>query len=879
MKSQKKLDVHLVEHTHWDREWYFTSDDSRTMLYYDMKFMIDHLLKNKDKFTYDGQSSIIDDFLMFSPKWKEKLKKVVREKKLYVGPFYTAVDDTAAAGESISRNLEMGRHIAKEIGHSMEVGYLPDTFGHNNQIPQILKMNGLSNFSFYRGLDPELVDDKLFFIYKAPDGSEVLAHWQTHYTTRGFSSKIEDDQFTEKWFTEKIIANYKKKGEFGPSVKSYEKRNFGLPIAIPIGTDQRPYSQKMPKITKKMNKKYPEYNFINSSYEDFIKAVANQIKSQKIKLKTFKEELRVAKTGRSHRTISSSRMDIKQLHFEFEQVLINILEPMTILCSKNNIDVPWEMVDEIWKHMHRSSAHDSYACSNEDHVNKKLKNRLTKGIRMARGLIAMLSRIYANKIISEEQDAYKKLIIFNYKHTNYNGSYQIMSTIKKGYEDGKFDILFNGKKIKYSILKRNDLGTHERDALLILLHDVSIKAFSHLVLDIKYDEKKKSYQNDKSNLISNGRCSIKVNKNNIIFSKGKKTYKNLIKVVIDASVGDTYDHSPITFNDKKYEISDFRIIETVKEMNTIKFKGIIKVPSGILDWTKNKPSINQDVQIQITILDDKFHIHIETINKSLNSRMLFLVESLSSSDRWYHDQQFGIYKREIVNKYMKNWDKKDSLGYKWDEYPTNLSPCQTFVSNNESNNTIYVQGTKEHELIEYQNKKYFSFTLYRASGKFGTSKVVYRPGRASGAKCDSPDSQLKDQLLEFDFIIDPSKKTLFQQFKNSEWMHLKNFYIPRQWALKRTILRWYTNINYYDKDNKNRSFDLDLDKSMLKEGIMTSSIYRRMNGDIIVRLLNVGNKKIIKPGQHKISRTLYNFKEENIELPSFGLINIWVGKK
>ena len=106
MKSQKKLDVHLVEHTHWDREWYFTSDDSRTMLYYDMKFMIDHLLKNKDKFTYDGQSSIIDDFLMFSPKWKEKLKKVVREKKLYVGPFYTAVDDTAAAGESISRNLE-----------------------------------------------------------------------------------------------------------------------------------------------------------------------------------------------------------------------------------------------------------------------------------------------------------------------------------------------------------------------------------------------------------------------------------------------------------------------------------------------------------------------------------------------------------------------------------------------------------------------------------------------------------------------------------------------------------------------------------------------------------------------------------------------------
>ncbi|WP_279045128.1 hypothetical protein [Cedecea davisae] len=34
--------VHLVQHTHWDREWYFTENDSKIVLYY---FMLDLLTR------------------------------------------------------------------------------------------------------------------------------------------------------------------------------------------------------------------------------------------------------------------------------------------------------------------------------------------------------------------------------------------------------------------------------------------------------------------------------------------------------------------------------------------------------------------------------------------------------------------------------------------------------------------------------------------------------------------------------------------------------------------------------------------------------------------------------------------------------------------
>ena len=55
--------VYIVPHTHWDREWYFSLEDSNIMLEQDMTRLIDVLENNPDfpSFVYDGQMSIIDE--------------------------------------------------------------------------------------------------------------------------------------------------------------------------------------------------------------------------------------------------------------------------------------------------------------------------------------------------------------------------------------------------------------------------------------------------------------------------------------------------------------------------------------------------------------------------------------------------------------------------------------------------------------------------------------------------------------------------------------------------------------------------------------------------------------------------------------------------
>lgn len=35
--------VHLIQHTHWDREWYFTENDSQVLLYYFMADLLNRL--------------------------------------------------------------------------------------------------------------------------------------------------------------------------------------------------------------------------------------------------------------------------------------------------------------------------------------------------------------------------------------------------------------------------------------------------------------------------------------------------------------------------------------------------------------------------------------------------------------------------------------------------------------------------------------------------------------------------------------------------------------------------------------------------------------------------------------------------------------------
>jgi hypothetical protein len=107
----------------------------------------------------------------------------IRAGRLSIGPFYTLTDEFLVSGEGIIRNLEKGLAQAASYGITTPVdgpwaGYMPDQFGHIGQFPQILRMAGIERAVILRGAPASL--DRSSFVWRSPDGSEVLTEYLIH---------------------------------------------------------------------------------------------------------------------------------------------------------------------------------------------------------------------------------------------------------------------------------------------------------------------------------------------------------------------------------------------------------------------------------------------------------------------------------------------------------------------------------------------------------------------------------------------------------------------------------------------------------------------------------------------------------------------------
>jgi hypothetical protein len=141
------------------------------------------------RFLLDGQLAVVDDYLAVRPDAASSIRDLVASGRLSIGPWYTLPDELLVSGETLIRNLQLGLRTAASYGGAMEVGYLPDTFGHIAQMPQILQQLGFDDAVVWRGV-PAAVD-RTGFWWEAPDGSTVRAE----YLPQGYGngSALPDD--------------------------------------------------------------------------------------------------------------------------------------------------------------------------------------------------------------------------------------------------------------------------------------------------------------------------------------------------------------------------------------------------------------------------------------------------------------------------------------------------------------------------------------------------------------------------------------------------------------------------------------------------------------------------------------------------------------
>ena len=173
------LTLHVVSHTHWDREWYHPAERFRQRLVE----LIDELLDDagaSGSFLLDGQTVVLEDYLEVRPERASDLSAALRDGKLEAGPWYVLADALIPGGEGLVRNLLAGRRALRALrADSPPVLYCPDSFGHPAALPELAAGFGKPLVLLWRGF----AGNRDIYWWTAPSRARVLLY---HLTASGY---------------------------------------------------------------------------------------------------------------------------------------------------------------------------------------------------------------------------------------------------------------------------------------------------------------------------------------------------------------------------------------------------------------------------------------------------------------------------------------------------------------------------------------------------------------------------------------------------------------------------------------------------------------------------------------------------------------------
>ncbi|TRZ49969.1 hypothetical protein D4S03_07510 [bacterium] len=397
--------VFVIPHTHWDREWYATFQQFRIRLVHVMDALLD-LLERDPSYTHfnlDAQTVVLRDYLEIRPEKRELLQMLVRELRLGVGPWYVLPDEFLVSGEALVRNLLLGHRIANEFGHVQKVGYIPDTFGHISQLPQILQGFGIPFAMHFRGLDEGDLKSELW--WQSPDGSRVLLrHLPTNMGYTNASSLAEDIQ--QAAFDLRTFARY-------------ETRRAASSVLLALnGVDHLPAREDLPEILETANRLFgAEFIFRQASLEDYFESLVKSLGDRS--LQTVSGELRDANrtSGRDNRLVPhvlSSRIYNKMQNERTQSLLERWAEPWSALTWLEGQEYPGAFLWKAWEWLLQNHPHDSICGCSIDAVHAQMETRFAWASEIAGEVLGERFELLARGVdLSGLKEDEAALMVFN----------------------------------------------------------------------------------------------------------------------------------------------------------------------------------------------------------------------------------------------------------------------------------------------------------------------------------------------------------------------------------------------------------------------------------------------------------------------------------
>ncbi|MGV3758782.1 MAG: alpha-mannosidase, partial [Actinomycetota bacterium] len=316
-------------------------------------------------FLLDGQMADVEDYLEVRPEAEERLRALAGSGRVAMGPWYALPDEFLVSGETLVRNLQRGLRVATRFGGAMEVGYLPDMFGHIAQMPQLLCLFGFEHAVVWRGV-PSAIDRSGFW-WSSPDGSTVRAE----YLPQGYGNgaRVPDDA---KALLRRIAEFEEEQGDL-----------LAGPILWMNGTD---HLMPQPWLGRVVAEAHDLTGDGEDGYELHVCSLAEHVRRAPTDgLPSWTGELRSGARANLLMGVGSNRVDVKQAAARAERALERLAEPLAALVLPPEA-WPGRLLDEAWLEVIRNSAHDSICACSVDEVCDAVLHRFAEATQIADGL-------------------------------------------------------------------------------------------------------------------------------------------------------------------------------------------------------------------------------------------------------------------------------------------------------------------------------------------------------------------------------------------------------------------------------------------------------------------------------------------------------------
>ncbi|MDD1783328.1 hypothetical protein LRP49_19340 [Enterovibrio sp. ZSDZ35] len=765
--------LHVISHTHWDFEWYFSTHESLIQLIYHMEEVMDALEKGDvDNYYLDGQLSIVEDYLNACPHQQHRLSALVESGKLKIGPWYTQTDQLIIAGESIIRNLQLGINLGKALGGVEMLGYVPDSFGQSVDMPKIYRGVGIDKTVFWRGLSTDVYPYREGR-WQSDDGSDV-----TFYNIR-------DGYYVggQLIYCDDAVA----------LVSQVEKGCLSQDIALPLGGDQRYVDRNVKSRIEQFNQQLSEANLdvrlVESSYD----ALFDRLKAQDLPMDILSGEMIDGQVSKIHRSIYSSRADHKRLNDMLERRITLELEPLMALATRFGIGYQKELINNLWRIMTRNHAHDSAGGCNTDKTNKIIVERFEQVDQMSSA-----ARDYLVRKIAESQPVLEngaRLTLFNTlpfarEHTQN----LTLSTKSAGFtlstvsgEPVAFDVIAQSQHYNGSIQrdpKDNDPNGYYYQTEIAIRHSMPALGFTSLVIEETRDaltpiDEKATY------LIENNRYRIEYTGGglHLIDKDNERRWEYFLTARDGGDDGDTYDYSPPA-QDWVIDLS-FNHAECVTQCGALQqrltLSGQWMLPENLEARSHRFADTQCDYVLTLTLQDGlPLSIEFDINNQVDDHRLQLVVNSPIETKESIADTPFGFVRRPHYQLQMADWRERG-----WKEEPCGIYPMINLVnvSDTATSLSVLAQGIKEYEVLlesPSQPSGKVALTVFRSVGWLGKPDLIRRPGIASGQQykyIPTPDSQMKGhQIAKLALLLDDKFDAAAVNHASQRWSIEQPYY-------------------------------------------------------------------------------------------------------